>query len=191
MVLGLSLAVVVMKLLSYFTILANLLVLGSYAFTLVVPDSRLGNSFGRPSVSTGLLLYIALVSSLYTILLARIWHPPGWQGVANVILHYATPLLYLAYWLLFVPKETLPWRLALIWLAFPAGYLIWVLGRGAILGDYPYFFMNPASLGYSRLLLYALGLTGVFYACGLGLIAWTRRLHRSVSKPPHGQEGLK
>ncbi|MDB6078961.1 MAG: hypothetical protein JWO82_2708, partial [Akkermansiaceae bacterium] len=185
--LGLGLGLMIMKLLSYFTILTNLLVLASYAFALVRPDSRIGSSFGRASVSTGVLLYIVLVSSLYTLLLARFWHPPGWQGAANIILHYATPLLYLAYWTLFVPKQNLPWKLALTWLAYPVAYWIWVLGRGAILGDYPYFFMNPATLGYQRLLLYSTALTGVFYLGGLGVIAWCRR----VAKPPHAQEGLK
>jgi len=168
-----------LKMLSYFTILTNLLVAASHGIALTAPESRPGRWLMRPAFSSALLLYTTLVGSLYLLLLSPFLHLQGWQWVANAMLHYITPLLYLIFWLLFVPKEPLPWRLALVWLAYPLGYLLWVLGRGALLGDYPYFFINPLRQGYGRTLACA-GLLGiVFLLAGFAVIAGNRALHGS------------
>jgi hypothetical protein len=179
---GYGLGIVFLKLLSYFTILTNLLVASSHGLALIAPKTRIARHIGSASFGSAVFLYIILVGSLYALLLAPFWHPHGWQWLANAILHYATPLLYACFWFFCVPKALLPWKLALVWLAYPGVYLLWVLGRGAILGDYPYFFMNPAVLGYGRLFLYAAGLTLVFIAAGFAVIAGNRLLHRSAPK---------
>jgi hypothetical protein len=186
---GYGLAIVFLKLVSYFTILTNLLVAGSHGLALIAPRSRIARRIGSASFGSALFLYIILVGSLYAFLLAPFWHPHGWQWLANAILHYATPVLYACFWFFCVPKALLPWKLALVWLAYPGVYLLWVLGRGAVLGDYPYFFMNPVALGYGRLSLYAAGLALVFLAAGFAVIAGNRLLHRSSLKLRIAQDG--
>jgi hypothetical protein len=65
-------------------------------------------------------VYIAIVGIVYSLLLRHIWNPQGWQIVADVLLHDLIPLLYVAYWVIFVRKSSLLWKHAVWWLAYPA-----------------------------------------------------------------------
>jgi hypothetical protein len=40
-------------------------------------------------------------------LLRHLWHPQGWQFIADELLHDVMPLLFLGYWWFCVPKGTL------------------------------------------------------------------------------------
>jgi len=46
--------------------------------------------------------------------------------------------MYVAYWLIFVPKGSLRWKDALFWLPYPLLYFCYSLIRGAAVGWYPY-----------------------------------------------------
>lgn len=171
---GWSFGAALLKFVSYFTILTNTLVAVTYLSGAIGPRSALGRFFARPSVRTGVFLYTGLAGLLYAVLLSQMWNPRGWQLVADVLMHYVTPALYLLFWLLFVPGSLLPWRLAFQWLLYPAGYLAFILARGFFTHDYPYPFMNAHRLGW----LPSLGnvSTGcfVFIAGGLFLIQLCR-----------------
>ena len=62
---------------------------------------------------------IAVVGLAYSILLRHLWHPEGWQFVADELLHDVMPLLFLAYWWLCVPKGTLRLKHLPLWLIYP------------------------------------------------------------------------
>ena len=49
----------------------------------------------------------------------------GWDLVADVILHYVMPVLFVIDWLFLVPKQTLKLNDTLRWLAYPIAYLVW------------------------------------------------------------------
>jgi len=179
---GFSTAAIISKYLSYFTIVTNLLLSATQLLSSLAPTSRPGQLARRPSIQGGLLLYISVVGVVYVAVLARLWHPQGLQLWADVILHYATPLLSLAFWVAAVPKLRLGWILALEWLWFPGVYLVWALIRGAFTGDYPYPFIDVHALGYSKALVGAAVVTGLFTVGGLVIIAASRAIANRTAR---------
>jgi hypothetical protein len=124
----------------------------------------------------GLAMSIALVGAIYHSLLSKLWNPVGLHFVADQGLHTVVPLLFLVFWALYVPKSGLTLRHALVWLLYPAGYLVYALARGALDGWYPYPFLHAGQLGYVRVLINALALTACFYLAGLALVLVAKRL---------------
>jgi hypothetical protein len=160
---------------SFFTIVTNTLV--ATVFTAILFHSGWGRWFNRPSVQAATVVYIAIVGSIYGLLLRHLWNPQGWQWVADVLLHNIIPAGYLAYWLLFAPRAGLRWKDALGWLLYPAVYLVWVLARGALTGLYPYPFVDVTLLGYGGVFVRAGIFLLVFLGTGLLVVAvgrWTR-----------------
>jgi len=119
----------VINTLSYFTVLTNLLV------AIVVSTSALrGHSdtfLTRPSTMSATALYILVVGLIYSLVLKALWEPTGLQRAADVALHDVMPVLYVLYWLLFVPKGTLRWSQPIYWLIYPLVYFAYSLLRGA------------------------------------------------------------
>ena len=90
-----------------------------------------------------------------------------------------TPALYVIDWVLFVPKGTIKWKSAFVWLVFPLGYAVYSMIHGAVTGFYPYPFINVAEFGYDKILLNMGALVFVFLALGLALILIDRRIGRN------------
>lgn len=149
----------------YFTVLTNTIA----AIALAATAFNSANFLTRPNAQTAIAVYILVVSMIYTLLLRNLWNPSGAQRLADYLLHYAMPAVYLLYWMLFVSKGTLRFRDALPWLAYPIVYVVCMLWRGALIGQYPYPFLDASEFGYARIALNILGLGVVFL--GLGLIA--------------------
>ncbi len=156
-------------LLAYFTITTNLLV--AAVFTGVAVER---SGFSAPRLLAGVLLAILLVGVVYwTLLYPRTPPKPGTE-VANALVHAATPLLALGYWLAFARRGEVRWTDPLPWAAYPLGYLGYVLLRGAATHHYPYFFIDAGRLGYPHALLNALAITVAFCVAGLVLVAADR-----------------
>ena len=161
---------------SFFTILTNILVALALTLPWLAPQSRAGQFFDRPSVRTAILAYIIIVAVIYHYLLAKLWNPQGWELVADTIEHVVTPALYVIDWVLFVPKGTLKWKSAIVWLGYPLVYAAYSLIHGAVTGFYPYPFINVAEFGYDKVLINMAVLVLVFLGLGLALIGIDRRL---------------
>jgi hypothetical protein len=162
---------------SFFTILTNLIVATGLTLSLFAPKSRWGMFFSSAVVASGTALYIAMVGAVYSLLLRHLWNPEGLQKIADVILHDVVPVLFVAYWILFVPKSGLRWKDTLSWSIYPLIYLAWILVRGAISGRYPYHFVDAGQLGYPRVLLNSAMLLTSFLVVGLAVVAiakWQR-----------------
>jgi hypothetical protein len=110
--------------------------------------------------------------------LRHTWQPQGWQLVADAALHYATPVLYLVYWLAFVDKTSLGYRGAAPWLAFPIAYCVYALARGALVGLYPYPFLEANKIGYGQVAVNVLALVALFAVFGLLIVTAGRALAR-------------
>ena len=163
---------------SYFTDLSNVLVALAMTLPWLAPDTSLGRFFTRPSVRTAILAYIIIVAVIYHFVLAKLWNPQGWELVADTIEHIVAPALYLIDWVLFVPKGTLKYKSAFIWLVVPLAYAVYSLIHGAITGFYPYPFIDVSKLGYGKVLANMAVLILVFAGLGLLLIAVDRWLGR-------------
>ncbi|MCC7251712.1 Pr6Pr family membrane protein [Hyphomicrobium sp.] len=161
---------------SYFTILTNILAALAMTAPLLAPGSSIGGFFDRPAVRTAIATYIIVVGVIYHLVLRDLWDPQGWQWIADMSLHYVTPVLFVVDWLLFVPKHSVPWRAALAALAYPLIYMGWTLWHGSWSGFYPYPFVDVTQLGLDKVLVNAGGMTAAFLVLCLVLIAVGRVL---------------
>jgi hypothetical protein len=160
--------------LSYFTVLTNVLVCASLTASLIGPSSSLGLWFSRPDVVAGIAASIAFVGISYHFLLRNTWNPQGAQLLADVVLHYAVPALYVLYWWFEFSAAALRWMHPVVWSVYPTVYLIYALIRGSIVGSYPYPFIDVARLGYGRTMLNSIGLLCAFIGLGLVFVALGR-----------------
>lgn len=164
---GLSLMDGIVKTLSYFTVLTNILV------AIVATASVLrGNSdtfLTRPSTMSATAHYIFVVGLIYSLVLRALWDPTGLQLAADIALHDLIPILYVLYWLIYVPKGTLRWIQPVYWLIYPFAYITYTLIRGSFGAQYPYPFVDVSALGYPAAFANIAMLFAMFL--GLGLIA--------------------
>jgi hypothetical protein len=169
-------------LLRFFTILTNLLV--GVVMTRVASGRRV-SSF----ILGGLTLAILFVGLVYATLLHGLFPLRGLGLIADILLHYVTPLAMGVYWLAFAPKIGLGWRDPLLWCAYPLVYLFYVVVRGSVDGRYPYPFIDVATIGYGRMVLNSLMLLVAYLLAGLVLVALGRALaHRRGARGPLGDQ---
>ncbi|WP_223466606.1 Pr6Pr family membrane protein [Pseudomonas sp. GL-RE-26] len=176
--LGASLIGGLMSFFSYFTVLSNTLVATVLTCEWTSRESAARRWFLQPWVSSAIAVSIAVVSLAYNLLLRHLWHPEGWQWLADELLHDIMPLLFLGYWWRCVPKGTLRvWHIAL-WVIYPLLYFAYSLLRGHLLAVYPYPFVDVDKLGYPQVFINAGGLLAGFVVIALlviGLDRWRAR----------------
>ncbi len=156
--------------LSYFTILTNMLIAFGLTVCVLNPSSGMGNFFSAPSTQSGMVVYIVVVAVVYNIVLKDLWNPKDLQLIADIILHYAIPVAYVLYWFGFVKKGSLSWSHPFKWLIYPLFYILYVLIRGAVIGRFPYPFLDVSQLGIERVSTSILVMTGAFMGLGLLLL---------------------
>ncbi|MGE8066039.1 Pr6Pr family membrane protein [Pseudomonas sp. NPDC089569] len=164
-----------MSFFSYFTVLSNTLVATVLTCEVTSRESAARRWFLQPWVSSGIAVSIIVVGVAYNLLLRHLWHPEGWQRLADELLHDIMPLLYLVYWWCCVPKGQLRWRHIVLWVIYPLAYFAYALLRGHLLATYPYPFIDVGKLGYPQVFINASGLLVGFVLVSLVLIALDRR----------------
>ncbi|WP_426234449.1 Pr6Pr family membrane protein [Pseudomonas sp. TWP3-2] len=159
---------------SYFTVLTNTLVAVVLTCAVTDGDSAARRWFLLPSVSSAIAVSITVVGLAYSALLRHLWHPEGWQFIADELLHDVMPLLFLTYWWFCVPKGTLRLKHLPLWLIYPLVYFAYALLRGHLLGAYAYPFIDVAQLGYPQVFLNAGGILVGFLLIALIVIGLDR-----------------
>jgi len=162
---------VIVSLTSFFTIWTNAAVALTLTVPLVWSDAQLGRFFRRPDVVTAVAASITFVMLIYHLLLSSRVNPEGIALLTDVLAHYLVPLLFVGYWLIVSPKETLRWRDPLIWLSYPLAYQVHVLIRGLLTDFYPYPFVDVSELGLVSVLVNSLGIGAVFVVISLVFVA--------------------
>ena len=173
--LGASLLGGLLSFFSYFTVLTNTLVATVLTCALTSRESAARRWFLQPWVSSGIAVSIAVVGLAYNVLLRHLWHPEGWQWLADELMHDVMPLLFLAWWWMCVPKGTLRLRHIALWVIYPLVYFAYALLRGHLLATYPYPFIDVDTLGYPQVFVNAGGLLAGFVLIALVVIALDRR----------------
>ena len=168
--------------LSFFTELTNILAALVLSAAVLRPAGP--GILTEPRVQSATAVYIVLVGVIYSLLLRRQLDPASPQFLVETLLHDVTPPIYLAYWVAFVRKGLLRWSDAILWLAYPAAYFVYILVRGALIGRYPYPFLNARALGFERLAVNAVLLMCAFVAAGLVCVALDRALMRLSALAP-------
>jgi hypothetical protein len=167
--------------LSYFTNLSNIvssvILLISTAYLL---KSR-KPSMADDTIRGGAVLYMAVTGIIYATLLSGedLGLLLPW---VNLVLHTVMPLVIVADWLYQPPRTKLGSRQTLLWLLFPAAYLVYSLVRGATVHWYPYPFLNPDKVGgYAGVAAYCIGILIVFFGLSWLLAKLGNKLPRRVN----------
>ncbi|WP_095094161.1 Pr6Pr family membrane protein [Pseudomonas sp. Irchel 3A5] len=159
---------------SFFTVWSNTLVAVVLTCALSNRTSAAHRFFQHPVVCSGIAASIVLVGLAYNVLLRHLWHPEGWQFVADELLHDVMPLAFLLYWWLYVPKGLLRLEHVLLWILYPVIYFSYVLLRGSSIGDYMYPFINVGNIGYVQAFTNAGGVLIGFIVIALVLLGVDR-----------------
>ena len=137
---------------SYFTILTNTLIVLSMFLPLIGRNGAAGQLLSKPSVRTAIVNYSVIVAIVYFLFLRNIGNDRDLELVADRLLHYVTPTMFVVDWLLFVAGGEIGWSTIGTSLILPTLYGLWTLVHGALTGWYPYPFFNVARIGYPRTL---------------------------------------
>lgn len=158
----------------FYTVLTNLLVALALTASATRWTSPPWRFFRRAGVQTAIAASIVIVGLTYFLVLRHVWSPQGLLWLADVLLHYVMPVVFVAHWWLRVPARALRFADVPRWWGYPLGYLVYVMVRGAVAGVYPYPFIDLATLGPARTAVNALGILVAFTAVALLLVALGR-----------------
>jgi len=161
---------------TFYTILTNIMLVLIYVSDLWPRESL---RWWRSPVTRGMMAAtILLVGLFYHFFLAGTWNPQGWFKVADVALHYVTPIFYLLWWVIFTWHGKLKFNDIPIMLLPSTIWLIYALIRGAIITEYPYPILEAHKLGYGQVAINVLAvLVAVTILCAI-VVAIDRALAR-------------
>lgn len=166
-----SYPVLTFRFFDYFTVTTNITVAATCTVVLLKPDSRYGKFLSKQQTLAAVTVYILVVGLIYNLILRLLWKPEGLQLIVDELLHSVIPVLFLLYWLVYVPKDQLKWKDAWPWLLYPLIYTIYVFIFGAVTGFYPYPFIDLDRLGMAKTLINVAGVAMLFLAFSYLLIA--------------------
>ena len=167
---------------TFFTILTNVMLVLVYLSELA-GWHWLG--WWRSAVTRAMMAgAIALVMGFYHFVLARIWSPEGSFLLADTLLHYVTPTVYIIWWLVFQPKGSL--RFGHVgWMLLPPGiWLAWAMLRGAVIEEYPYPILEAHVLGYPQVALNIAFMLVLLTVIFVVVVALDQALGRAGRNPP-------
>lgn len=139
---------------AFYTILTNIVLVLIYLSE--VTPTRWLELFRHPVLRAMMAANIALVMLFVYFVLSKLYAFEGLPELADRILHYLTPLLYILWWLVGQRHGALKWANLPIMLLPTLVYFIYIMARGAWVQEYPYPILNVLQLGYGQVLLNAL-----------------------------------
>lgn len=140
---------------SYFTIQSNLIATA----VLLIGAAR----WNRPRSSTldlvrgGAVVYMSITGIVFTLLLSGTDVDTAIPWV-NTVVHELMPIVMVIDWLLDPPERRITFQRSLLWLSYPAVWIVYILIRGAAVGKYPYPFLDPANGGYGSVAVYSVAI---------------------------------
>ena len=140
---------------SYFTIESNLI--ASAALLIGAARWQATRSPALDVVRGGAVVYMSITGIVFTLLLSGTDVDTAIPWV-NTVVHELMPMVILIDWLLDPPPMWLTVRRGLLWLSYPAVWIVYILVRGAIANRYPYPFLDPANGGYGSVAIYCVAI---------------------------------
>ncbi len=174
--------------LSYFTIWSNVVV--AVSVTLAARRSRGG--LAERVLRLDAVLMITVTAIVYQVLLAPTAVVVGWSRLTDPILHVVTPVVTVTVWLAFGPRGWVTSRVVPLALLVPLAWIVWLLGRGALVGAYPYDVANVTARGVGpvAVTLVLILVFGLAVACvSWGLEVLLRRRRATVGPGSTAAEG--
>jgi hypothetical protein len=164
---------------SYFTIQSNLI--GIAVFLIGAARLRATRSVGFDIVRGASVLYLTVTFIVFALLLSGTDVDTAIPWV-NSVVHQVFPIVVIADWLIDPPAARITVRQSLVWLVYPLIWTAYTLVRGALVGWYPYPFLDPANGGYLTVAAYVVAIL-VFGAILCALLAWVGNLAASRLRP--------
>lgn len=168
---------------SYYTILNNIAAVLVYLSA--VTTTRWLSLFRRPLVRGLMAANIALVGLYVFFVLRFLQTLEGPFLVADTMLHYIAPVLYVLWWVVTQRHGLLRWP-NLPWMLVPTlVYFFYAMARGAWVQEYPYPILNAVRLGYGQVGINALYMTAFLTVLSVIVIAadmFLARTSRTVSQ---------
>lgn len=146
-----------MNFFSFFTVEANI-----FAAAVLIASAFIPRNRSLTMLRGAATLYMVTTAIVFAVLLsgldANVLTAVPWD---NTVLHYIMPMVMIVDWLIDPPTFRISFKKALLWLAYPMVYVVYSLVRGAIVGWYPYPFLNPANKGYAGVIVVSIGIAVV------------------------------
>jgi hypothetical protein len=156
---------------SFFTIQSNLIAVFVFLVGAAFPGMR---SWGWTLVRGQAVLVMTVTLVVFALLLADTDVDVTLPWVDTVV-HRVMPIAVIADWLIEPPVVAIPFRTSLVWLTYPLLYAAYTLIRGAIVGWYPYPFLDPGNGGFGSVAIYIIGILAFGIAL-CAVISWVGNL---------------
>lgn len=176
----------------HFTNLSNFLCIGVMLAALIQTAKKKDDSY---VTAAPLLKFIGMLGILLTFLVFNIMLA-GAEGrdpqlnwrIGSLLFHVVLPIMYIADWFLFYERKKCKWYYPVASIAFPLGYVIFLLIQAIILKFdssilipttttpliYPYFFVNLDTQSISDVLMWICILSAAFVAVGFAFFGLDR-----------------
>ncbi len=160
---------------NYFVLVVSIIVLAD-----TVKRVRMGETEGyNRKLRTFKFMTVIMILVTFLVVIFLLDSPlkaSYWQNIGNMSYHFLAPLLFILDYIIFDEKRTISVFAPLYSLIIPLIYVAYIFILGAVIPEfsYPYFFLNVNELGYGGVLLWVLGLMGVFVVLGYLLWLWNR-----------------
>ena len=137
----------VIDFLSYFTIWSNILI--AYVAIRLAKDPLDKRKPMLILIPTSVLM-ITITGILYNALIAPVTPPKGWNIATSVVLHGIVPVLALVVWFKCGPRALFDARKIPQFYIIPITYFLYTLLRSSVIKQWPYAFLDEASLGWAK-----------------------------------------
>ena len=176
----------------HFTNISNFLCIGVMLAALIQTAKKKDDSY---VTAAPILKFIGMLGILLTFLVFNIMLA-GAEGrdpqlnwrIGSLCFHVVLPILYIADWFLFYERKKCKWYYPVASIAFPLGYVIFLLIQAVILKFdssilipttttpliYPYFFVNLDTQGVPGVLMWICILAAAFVAVGFAFFGLDR-----------------
>ena len=158
-----------------FTVVSGVLAVVMLTMLAWRPERSASHRFS--SFRGAVTVYMSVAGILYLILLAQADGAPApGEPWIEWTMYVVAPAAVALDWVLHAPSVDLPQSAPATWLALPALYLGYVIGRGAVVGWYPYPFLDPAETGgYPGVAIWVSATLVVTLGLGYGYFWWANR----------------
>ncbi len=150
---------------AFFTVQSNVLVAVTSALLALRPDP--GGVVER-ALRLAALVGITVTGVVFHLVLRQLQDLQGYAAFVDLLLHTVSPVLCVVGWLLLGPRDAIDRRVVAGALVFPVAWLALTLVRGAVVGFWPYPFVDVDDLGIGPVLANCLLVAGLFAGLAVG-----------------------
>jgi hypothetical protein len=145
---------------SYFTIASNITVTVITLMLLLRPDlftrqDRIGNRWRALRLDS--LLMISITGIVFNVLL-RSDGKVGWDLISDTLQHVVSPIVTVVVFLIVGPRGMIDLKTIARAMVVPIVWAVAALLRGQVIGAYPYFFLDVATVGWVSVITFILAI---------------------------------